>query len=991
MVRLCIYIFLFLLPVCAEAQQYRFIHYSASDGLSQNSVHCIYQDSDGLLWIGTQDGLNSFDGHNFKTLRSNHADTNTLSDQFILSMAEDSRGYLWVGTGNGLNRINRRTGKVRRYYLDASEQNRISSNYSLIIRNKAKEVFIQHPLHPLLVDKNGSIKYLDKAFSAISWAGFDSAGNFWGIKVATQQLIKATNLAGAPRMSAVNNAPAEVFQPNKSYKFKIDNNNCIWFYPTNAIGNIYFYKTNENVWQQFSQPISTVINDVLITQSGTGWVAAQDGMYIIKDYLSIEKMVGTPANTSTLPAGSILSVYEDNRQNIWIGSANSGFAYYNPAFENFRLFETGQVNNAVTSVVDAENNKRWIGTTSGLLMFAKNGNSKLTVQKTLFTDKRITGLTKDHHNNIWAAVQNDGLYIINAQGTILKAYKRNDSLLETKRVLHLFCDSKNRVFVCTEVGYFVFTSPTSWLPFYQRSKMPAGTGWYVLHAFEDRQKNIWLSKHRGIEVLDSNLNTINEIQSNTNTSPIHRTIITACAQDDKGNMWIGTLSDGIYMYNGKTMTRFTTNDGLSSNVIYGLLTDDKGRIWATTTSGANVYEQSEKKFYPLTAIDGLPSYDFLLGAFFKNESGELMAGSSKGLVTIAANHFVPKTKKIAARVKDVKIDGESIEVFSNSFVVYPGYNTLSFEFAVKEALQPRNIYYQYRMPGVNTKWVTLDAYNPGITFSNLPYKKLTMEVRAAYSLPDIETAPIEKFEITVEPPFTKTNGFRFIVLLLALACLALLFRFYNIRKSKKHLQALQTQKELQQERNRISRDLHDNIGAYTSALIAGINRLKVNEENKEQQFAELNEYAANIMGYLRETIWVLSHEQLTLTAFADRFNNYAARIAKNYPQLSVSCNTDIKNERLLHPQVSLNLFRILQEALQNACKHADASNIDVHIYSDSVMQLSVADNGKGIADAGRDDSYGIKNMQARAAESGFEIIIDSANRKGTLVILKEKV
>lgn len=982
-------IFFCFVQLSVKAQQYRFINYSVSDGLSQNSVHCIYQDSDGVLWIGTQDGLNSFDGHNFKTYWHNHTDTNTISDQFILSMADDNIGYLWVGTGNGLNRINRRTGKVQRYYFDPTEQDRISSNYPLIIKNNSAEIFIGHRSRPMIVDKNGSLKELDKIFCSMSCAGFDTAGNFWGIRKATHEFVKAENITGKSKLSSVKGIPVEIFNDDKSYKLKIDNNNCIWFYPTKAKGSLYFYKINSNTWHKLNKEIPSAINDILITKNGIRWVAAQDGIYIIKEYVFAKKIAGVTTNSNTLPSGSILSLFEDNRQNIWIGSANSGFAYYNPSFENYRLFQTGLLSDAISTVVSVGNNKRWVGTVNGLLMLTQNDNQEFSIQKKFFTGKRITGLAKDGQNCLWVAVQNDGLYILNNQGAIIQSYKRDDSLLRTKRVLYLFCDSRNRIFVCTENGYFIFTSRNKWHVFDQKDQKHIGTGKYVLHAYEDKEKNIWLSKNLGVEVLDSNLNKINELQSATSSSPIDRTIITACTQDKNGNMWIGTLSNGIYVYNGKKISRFTTATGLSSNVIFGLLTDDIGRIWATTTLGINVYEPAEKKFYQIAVKDGLPSSEFLLGAFFKNEKGELLAGCSKGLITIAANNITPETKVIAARISDLIIDGKSIDELGNYFVVAPNYKTISFEFAVKEALQPMNIYYQYRLRGVDDKWTTLSMGTSGITFSRLPYGKLIMEIRAAYALPDIESAPVGIFNIDIKPPFTQTVGFRVIMSILIIAGIALALSFYYKRKNRKQLQALQKQKELQQERNRISRDLHDNIGAYTSALKAGLNHLKTTDENKEQQFAELNEYATNIVSYLRETIWVLSHEQLTLTAFSDRIKNYATRIVKNYPQLSVSFAIDILNERQLHPQVSLNLFRIVQEALQNACKHADATEVEIGINSETRMRIFISDNGIGITDEARQDSYGIRNMQARANESGFDIKILSDNGKGTEVILNE--
>ncbi|HYE53546.1 MAG TPA: two-component regulator propeller domain-containing protein, partial [Chitinophagaceae bacterium] len=144
------------------AQKRRFIGFTVSDGLSQNSAHCIYQDSDGIIWIGTQDGLNMFDGHSFTTFRHNAKDSNSISDQFVLSIAEDRRGQLWVGTRNGLNRFNKYTQQFSRYYFSDSAKQSISHAYPMLTRNAAGEIYVQGST-PAVIDTNGSLLVDPKA------------------------------------------------------------------------------------------------------------------------------------------------------------------------------------------------------------------------------------------------------------------------------------------------------------------------------------------------------------------------------------------------------------------------------------------------------------------------------------------------------------------------------------------------------------------------------------------------------------------------------------------------------------------------------------------------------------------------------------------------------------------------------------------------------------------------------------------------------------
>jgi signal transduction histidine kinase len=151
---------------------------------------------------------------------------------------------------------------------------------------------------------------------------------------------------------------------------------------------------------------------------------------------------------------------------------------------------------------------------------------------------------------------------------------------------------------------------------------------------------------------------------------------------------------------------------------------------------------------------------------------------------------------------------------------------------------------------------------------------------------------------------------------------------------------------------------------------------------------ELRDYASNIMTYLRETIWLLNHEKQTITAFSDRLVTYARKIFRNYPGIRFDVEKELMSDRELSPKISLNLFRILQEALQNACKHAMAGNIILSIRSGETLTFSVRDNGKGMTDTVKEEGYGLMNMQLRAAEIGFTVTIHS-DPGGTEVVCTE--
>ena len=980
---------LLLIGVCclfmctAHAQtQYRFVGFNTKDGLSQNSVHCIFQDRDGLLWIGTQDGLNSFDGRKFRVYKCNPKDTTTISDQFVLSIEEDALGFLWVGTRSGLNKLDKRTGKFTRYYFSAAERTGLYRNYQIIIRDRQSNLFIQHT-YPVFINTQGQMIQADTGLRDVRSPVFDQEGNLWGSSVKKGILYASRNAKYQPH--SVSLLPASLRSRDVIIKHVMDTASVLWCYTDENLPTIHFFDTRKQKWLNKTLSLSSPIQHIALLRNGQAWVSTLAGVFIIEAYAVIDTIAYKPSQQS-IPSANILYAYEDRQANVWVGSANAGFAYHHPSFRNFVLYKTGLQEEPVTSVADV-GGYRWIGSADGLYKVSLIQKNK-PVDK-LFAANRVTSLTVDQQSRLWVAIQRKGVYVLDSTGRSLQTFTRNDSLLQTQSVLYLFCDASGRVFLATEKGFFVYQSGTKqWKSYYSFKKNDIA-GWYSLHVFEDAQRQIWISKHIGLEQRNNDLSLKQVYRSKNITDVFGRTIITAVTEDKGKRIWIATLSNGIFCIDKSQLLHYTMEEGLSSNLIYGIAVDLKNRVWATTSAGINLIDRQKQTIDLISSKDGLPSDDFVIGALYTNQSGEILAGSVRGLIGIDANQFSLQNTPVEASIAEVLLNGEPQAMNQGLVEIKPGYKSVRFSFALRQALQPKAILYQYRLKGVEERWQSLKSDESSITYSNLPAGKMVLEVRAAYTMAGLAKAPIASLNIQVYPAFWQTRTF-VVLMIVALVFTAVLITLqYNRIRYKKKLRALQLQKELQDERARISRDLHDNIGAYTSALIAGIHQLKSVEAVQETYVDELHDYASNIMGYLRETIWVLNHEQLTLTAFVDRFKTYATRINKYYQHQELQFTTLIADERVLTPQISLNLFRVLQEALQNACKHSGATHIHIHFIQTKKLQFMIEDNGKGFEQDRIDQGFGLQNMQARANEIGFQFSIESKEQEGTRILLEE--
>lgn len=194
----------------------------------------------------------------------------------------------------------------------------------------------------------------------------------------------------------------------------------------------------------------------------------------------------------------------------------------------------------------------------------------------------------------------------------------------------------------------------------------------------------------------------------------------------------------------------------------------------------------------------------------------------------------------------------------------------------------------------------------------------------------------------------------------------------------------------EKERKRISRDLHDNIGAYATVLVANTEQLKkqASELSIQQSAENVSHNAQNIMGSLQETIWVLNNDVITITDFIDRVKLYAKKMLQAFPHIQITFKEELDRDIELSPAEALHLFRIMQEALQNTIKHAKPENIIVTVKSNYAIFISIKDDGKGFNKNARADGNGLLNMQHRAKEAGYHLNI-SSGETGTEISLEK--
>ncbi|RYE22045.1 MAG: hypothetical protein EOP51_14120, partial [Sphingobacteriales bacterium] len=913
----------------AEAQQHkRYIVYDVKNGLSQNSVHAIMRDKHGLVWIGTQDGLNSFDGVNFTAYTHIAEDSTSISDQFILSIKEDATGNLWVGTRNGLNYFNRRTKKFKRVYLDKSEQHAFQSEYDKFYVQEDNRIVIKKEGLHLLDPSNGKILLLQADDGDVAdWLVLPNY-NAW-------RFTKSRGILFYPdirRPATFQHAARNASLPDIThYYFSLALNDSIYCLYNFAVSNtIHFFNTKSG----------NIEGKLLCPGRATALAASQRQLTLCTTtglYAKPADMQNTWVQSSSilddgLPPGGFLTAYFDAGENTWLGTAGSGLAVHNPRFNNFTTIPTPIPNDRITGITFSGPDL-FLTSHTGLYSIKNFTNSPRQSFTSIIRNTNISSIRSNRDGTMWLAVNNENLQLVNKTGNIIRQIKLPERAYKSN-ILNLLVDDRDRLWVTTSYGVYIVDATD------KRQTVKVDTSLnqhllsnYYMSAYQDREGNVWLAGNLGLDMVKPSLNAVRSFPSNTDTqSFLKRTIITSVTQDMDGAIWIASIRNGVYKLQHNRYTHYTQASGLSSDIAYNLMCDNSNRIWVTTSSGLNIFDRSENGFKPIAAFDGVPKNSFTFGSVLKH-NGQLIIGGTGSLLVCLADNYVFKKEKLNAFISDVTINGQSIPLANNEFSLMPDNKIIRFEFAYSPAFYAGNVLYQYRLKGADTTWINLSNGTNAISYTGLPYKKLYMEVRAASSKTNLGNAAVFSLQINSKAPFYKTLLFFITIAALFIFLISMLVIYANKRKFKKQLAALQMEKELHKERFRIGRDLHDNIGAYTSALIAGLNRIQSTASADLENIADLKDYGANIMGLLRETIWMLNAAELTVTAFTDRFINYAMRINKNYPHLDCSFVEEIENDKKLQPTIMLNLFRILQEALQNACKHANASSIRFTVRS----------------------------------------------------------
>lgn len=775
-----------------------FQHLGAELGLPQNTVMSTLQDSQGFMWITTEDGLVRFDGYETRLYAHEPDNSASLAGNFIWSSAQDAHGDLWFAIKNGgLARWNRRDDTFTAFRHDPARPD--SSPSSDAVRQ-------------LLTDRRGNL------WIATTGGGLDE----FDPKAGTFRTFRHDE---AREDSLTSDVVTALLQTPQGALWIGTDNGLNLYQPTTG-GFRRYRRDPHSVNSLGSNDIATLRTD----RSGKLWIGTFSGGLSVLDE-STNKFTTyrhDPKRMGSLPSDEVRAVLEDGAGRLWIGTAD-GLALFDPRSQQFHTYRRDPTepsslrSNYVMSLFEDRTGLLWVGTRDGgvsrwdprtwlldhqrpswvngsyVIPFADDaygriwagsmgqGLRRLDPTTGIWTplesirrsgarleDRRIMALLDDDQDNLWIGSMAGGLSRLSRNGvlTTWRADPANAHALQADGVMSLARDSHGRIWVGTFGGGVSILTPASGefqSVRYDPNDSRALSSPRVTAIVEDHHGNFWIGTDGGgLDLLsaDGSVVAVFQHRSDDRTS-LGASTIYALHCDREGRVWIGTDGGGLNVVIGSSLdpksVRFkniTKMDGLTSDVIYGIRGDDAHRLWLSGNAGLMRYDPGTGAVRQFHREDGLQGEEFNYGSHHMMRDGKLLFGGSNGF-----NVIDPSRLERSARPQDVVLTG--VEIMNRPAKVEAPYSLLtslrlgyrdsvvSFDFSALDFAAPDKTRYAYRLSGFDKDFIELRRGH-GVSYTNLDAGDYLLEVKAANGEGVWSAKPL-RLPVVVEPAPWRTR------------------------------------------------------------------------------------------------------------------------------------------------------------------------------------------------------------------------------------------
>jgi len=1004
---------LLLLSCNSKAQIYfKTKNLSTENGLSDNRVTCFYKDRKGFMWIGTRNGLNRYDGHSFKVFRPSAV--NSISNEIINDIAEDSKGRIWVATMEGLNIYDPVSNNWICMMPDPDTLIRRIPNFIVwdIMIDKNDLVWIASDVHefcsydargdkftyydwPRFARSNPTIKqYKYKSIQKIS---VKSDNEFW--LGTTTGLVMLNTDTKQFRFVASGGYYAYVLE------IVYDPENKKVFISTET-GKLFTYDETENKYSEiFADEAQYPSTSFFQPEENEIWMPSEKGLVkISNDRKKIRIEQNIPQLTGTLLSGGTMSVYTDDTHIRWVATKN-GISVFDPSSSHSSFLpllpvsDKESINKMGGVFYDDSSHSYFVCSLDPAAVFIIN---KVTGQlDKIMTDgdgnrlQLCINIEKDNHNNLWLLTDN---HVYN--------YNRNTGKFELFTMPNEGTKMTFRDMLHDEEGNYWFAPYNGGLFYYntvqKKFVVPKDSSLKRIKNITGistvANKGEILIGNFGQCIYNYNLFTGKKIYYHSKKGTEAYSALFLANDIDKdanGTLWVATSSGGVFRYNPgmpleKTFTGFDMRTGFTNNNILSLCSDGDTTLWllsgsglsAMNTRGQFLFDLKDELPFNFTSYtsDNIYPHDI----FFSSTNKELLVGVGGGLLI----HSVKQKDSLVSFpivITNIKSSGKTltdlqINEASGLRIPYRS-NSIIFEFAGLYYGNDAGLVFEYKLDGYDKDWVNANKKFEA-SYQNLPPDKYSFYVRAR-EREGVVVSEMQGYSFRIIPSFWQTWWFYFLIGIVLATAIYTFFR-YRLNQKIKILEM----------RNRISQDLHDDIGASMSGinLLSQIaaDKLQHNKPDEASGYLlKVKNYSQDVIEKLSDIVWVFNPQNDSIEKLMQRLKAFSISVALS-KNIKVHFVTDKASETAnLTIQQRKAIYLISKEAINNAFKSSACSNLYYHLNANgSKWQLRIQDDGKGFTLTEKTDGNGLRNMQARADEIGAKFNIQSQPGGGTIILLE---
>jgi signal transduction histidine kinase/ligand-binding sensor domain-containing protein/DNA-binding response OmpR family regulator len=952
-------------------------------GLSNNSVRVVYQDKKGFIWLGTYDGLNRYDGNEFKVFRNKLNDSASLPHNYIYSIHEDADNNLWVGTGQGVVKYDH-----------------TYSNFSALYG------YLYLAKQPVKITINATAIRSHRDGSLLI------ATNGWGLMVKKKDDEYARQVplqTGNQKLGGYNVRDVEVVN-NKTWLFVSGRGLCV-------------YDTKLGIVKLVNADIKQA-NCMLHNNAGQIWIGGETGLFLY-DPVTNSYTKRYAARTGELSAPDVISICFDKQQTLWIGTDGGAISILNTETGLFSYISSGQEKDqvsseAVYSIIRDKENRMWIGTIKGgCNVFDEQKNNFATVasdphKSNTLSSNFIYSFYEDKAGDIFVGTEGGGLSIWNRSLNTFKNYRHqstNPKSISHNIVSSILQDHTGALWMATYGGGINrFNKASGSFERFRCINDVTGeenrNAWLL---YEDKAKTLWATTFiygplyffdrtaNRFVVFDEQVNDLVSILEDGegqlwggNTELLIRIDrekkqhkfynlgkpVRAIFEDSKKNLWIGLEGGGLILFDGKKgviKKRYSSADGLCNNAVLNIEEDVKGFLWLSTFNGLSKFDPAAGGFKNFYESDGLQSSQFSYNASYKLRSGEMLFGGIGGFNVFVPERISNRTFTPPLQITNILINNKiPSEVSKYIKEKNAGISELRipfkeavllFEFTALEYTSPEKISYAYYLEGWDKGW-NYSGNIRNINYNNISEGSYKLHIKNTNANGDWNKEETI-LAITILPPWYRTI---LAYILYALLIGTLLYMFYRYRVKQTQLQykikLTELNSEKEKEINEKRQSFFTNIThEFRTPLTLIINPLKdlLKKDEIQPEKEELNAVYRNarrLLSLVDQLLLFRKTESETGKMQAGPVNLYDV-CHDAYLYFNQQAKTRSIRYEFISPNTNIELFAdkakleiVFYNLLSNAFKYTpNGGHISCSITETNAnVEVKIADSGRGVPD-----------------------------------------